>query len=341
MSNLKIGLGIKFLFMPLAMKKLSFLLYFCLLTINTFAQVRIILDTDIDSDVDDVEAVAMVHALADQKKVNLLGVIVTSDDPYAPLCVSALNKYFGRPRLPIGFLRNQREVIHRDRYKYTKQISEEFPHRLKSYKKAADAVFLYRKMLSHSPDSSVVIVTIGHLTSLQNLLKSGPDKNSSLTGLKLVEKKVSKWLCMGGLFPAGKEANFFNPDPLSTVYCVQQWQKSVVFAGWEIGKNVITGGQYLKDKLSPRSPVYRAYQLYNNFAGRSSWDQLAVFLLLPESKKYFDTVTQGYCLVNEDGSNKWITNKDSPYQEYLIFKTGADLKELAKILDDIVLDIAR
>lgn len=274
-------LGYEFVFLPLNMKKIFCLLvYFCLLNIISFAQVRIILDTDIDSDVDDVEAVAMVHALADQKKVNLLGVIVTSDDPYAPLCVSALNEYFGRPRLPVGFLKNQPEIIHRDRYKYTKQISEEFPHQLQSHEKATDAVSLYRKMLSDSPDFSVVIVTIGHLTSLQNLLKSRPDKHSLLTGLRLVEKKVSKWVCMGGLFPAGKEADFFNPDPLSTVYCLQQWKKPVVFAGWEIGKNVITDGQYLKDRLSPGSPIYRAYQLYNNFAGRSSWDQIAVFLLL-------------------------------------------------------------
>ena len=33
-------------------------------------QYNIILDTDIDSDVDDAEALAMVHTLADQKKIN-------------------------------------------------------------------------------------------------------------------------------------------------------------------------------------------------------------------------------------------------------------------------------
>jgi hypothetical protein len=51
---------------------------------------------------------------------------------------------------------------------------------------------------------------------------------------------------MGGLFPAGKEANFFRPDPLSTVYSLANWKRPVVFAGWEIGKDVITGGQYLR-----------------------------------------------------------------------------------------------
>jgi purine nucleosidase len=43
----------------------------------SFAQFKVILDADIDSDVDDVEALAMVHTLADQKKIDFLGVIVT------------------------------------------------------------------------------------------------------------------------------------------------------------------------------------------------------------------------------------------------------------------------
>ena len=318
---------------------ISLLFYWCF-HLTSFGQVRVILDTDIDSDVDDVEAIAMVHALADQKKIKLLGIIVTSDDPYAPLCVSALNKHFGRPRLPIGFLKNQQEIVHREGYRYTKQISDEFPRRLKSYENAEEAVSLYRQLLSESPDSSVVIVTISHLTSLQNLLKSARDKTSALSGAQLAEKKVSKWLCMGGLFPAGKEANFFRPDPLSTVYSLANWKRPVVFAGWEIGKDVITGGQYLKDKISNKSPVYRAYQLYNNFAGRSSWDQVAVFLLLPESKQFFDTVKDGYCYVNNDGSNKWMTDKDSPNQEYLVFKPNADRKELAKMLDDMAITIS-
>lgn len=50
-------------FAVVIMKKyFSLLVFFYLLSMFSFAQVGIILDTDIDSDVDDVEAVAMVHA---------------------------------------------------------------------------------------------------------------------------------------------------------------------------------------------------------------------------------------------------------------------------------------
>jgi inosine-uridine nucleoside N-ribohydrolase len=299
------------------------------------AQYKVILDADIDSDVDDVEALAMVHTLADQKKIDFLGVIVTSDDPFAAVCTDAINNYFNRPRLPIGVLKNQENLKNHSRY--TRQLAAEFPHRLPSHDKARDATAVYRKLLSKSPDGSVVIITIGHLSNLQNLLKSGGDKISPLSGKELVNKKVVKWLCMGGQFPEGKEANFYRPDPASTVYCLQEWEKPVIFAGWEVGDKIKTGGDYLKSKLSPASPVYRAYQLYNNFGGRASWDQVAVFLLIEEAGEFFETVTTGYLRVYEDGSNKWMPDKDSKHHEYVRFKPGVNYQEIARLMDDMAI----
>lgn len=298
----------------------------------SLAQVRVILDADLDSDVDDVEALAMVHNLANQEKIEFLGLIITSDDPYAASCASAINKFYKRSRLPIGVLKNQQNL--KNHSKYTRQIAEEFPHKLKSHNRAKDGTMLYRKLLSESPDSSVVIITIGHLTNLQNLLMSGSDKYSSLNGRELVNKKVVKWLCMGGRFHEGKEANFYRPDPASTVYCIQAWEKPVTFAGWEVGNKIKTGGNYLKAKLSPKSPVYRAYELYNNFSGRASWDQVAVFLLREDAGQYFDTVTEGYCQVYQDGSNKWLTDRDSKH-EYVRIKSSEACEEIGRIMDDM------
>ncbi len=49
--------------------------YICIMLVFNavaYGQVKVILDTDIDSDVDDVEALAMLHALADGQKIELL-----------------------------------------------------------------------------------------------------------------------------------------------------------------------------------------------------------------------------------------------------------------------------
>jgi purine nucleosidase len=163
------------------MKK-AYIFFNLLLFFHTagLGQYRVILDADIDSDVDDAEALAMVHTLADQRKIDFLGVIVTSDDSYAAVCADAINHYYGRPRLPIGVLKNQPNL--RNHSRYTRQVAAEFPHRLKSHEEAADATALYRKLLSRSPDSSVVIITIGHLSNLQHLLQSPGDKYSALSG---------------------------------------------------------------------------------------------------------------------------------------------------------------
>ncbi len=317
------------------MKQPSLFLAFLLFPFLSLAQYKVILDTDIDSDVDDVEALAMLHTLANQNKIDFLAVIVTSDDPYAALCTDALNSYFKRPHLPIGVLKKQPTLKNHSRY--TRQIAEEYPHHLNSHEQAQEATALYRKLLSQSPDSSVVIITIGHLTNLQNLLQSKADKHSPLNGKELAKKKVAKWLCMGGMFPKGKEANFYRPDPQSTLYCLKAWENPVIFAGWEIGKEIITGGAYLKNKLSAKSPVYRAYELYNNFQGRASWDQVAILLLKEEATNYFEIITDGYCQVNEDGSNQWIPAKDSKHG-YVVFKADVDYQEIAKIMDDMAIE---
>jgi len=309
------------------------LLLIVLLLTNTWfpsqAQ-KIILDTDLDSDVDDVGAMALLHTLADNGRAEILGIVVTSDDEYSPLCADAINHYFGRPDIPIGV---EKGIELRQHSLYTRAISSEFPHSLESYNDAEDATALYRRLLAQEPDSSVTIVTVGHLTNLMGLIESVPDQISPLTGLELVRLKTKSWVCMGGSYPGGKEANFYRPDPKSTQVCVEKWPGLVVFSGWEIGKDIITGGTYLKAYLSPQNPVWRAYQLYNDFQGRMSWDQTALLYALSDYA-YWDIERTGYCEVREDGSNTWINDNKNHNQGYFLVKEPP--LEVAKIIDALM-----
>lgn len=302
----------------------------CFISGITLAQTeKIILDTDLDSDVDDVGALAMLHTLADHDRVEILGVIVTSDDLFAPQCADVLNHYFKRPDIPIGV---EKGIPLTDFSRYTKALSKAFPHRIKEYNDANDATQLYRRLLASQPDSSVTIVTIGHLTNLRHLIESTPDAISELSGLELIEKKVKLWACMGGQFPEGKEANFYRPDPESTKIAVNRWPGRVIYSGWEIGNEIITGGTYLKKSLPTDSPVYLGYKLYNDFAGRQSWDQsLLLYLISPDS--YWALSPKGEALVRKDGSNAWKMDKEAN-QQYLIEKTPPT--EVAKIMDALM-----
>ncbi|HWI58536.1 MAG TPA: hypothetical protein VNZ22_15025, partial [Bacillota bacterium] len=87
--------------------------------------VRLIFDTDMDSDCDDAAALAMVHALADKGEVRILATMVSSKHPWSAPCTDAINTYYGRPNLPIGVPKGPGAIEQGSRY--ARQIAEEFP----------------------------------------------------------------------------------------------------------------------------------------------------------------------------------------------------------------------
>lgn len=283
--------------------------------------IPVILDTDIDSDVDDVGALAMLHAYERAGKARILGIIVTSDDVNSLACTDAINTYFGRGDIPLAACLQD---TMRDYSRYTKAIAQEFSHQFHPGKQAEESTVLYRRLLVGSPDTSVVIVTIGHLSSLSRLLDSPPDSLSPLDGTTLVAQKVKHWSCMGGRFPSGKEANFYRPDPQSTLNSLAKWPAPVTFAGWETGSELVTGGARFKDICPQESPVYRAYELFNNFEGRASWDQVAVLQAVEAEVGYFLPVTDGYCYAYDDGSNEWRQPPDGRRHGYLTIRASTE-----------------
>ncbi|TDE12329.1 nucleoside hydrolase [Dyadobacter psychrotolerans] len=318
------------------MKRFSLWL-FCVLMLISYLHVlaqkpvMVILDTDMDSDVDDVGALAMLHAYEREGKARILGIIVTSDDLYSAACTDAINTYFGRKDIPIGVSQNDSL---KSFSKYTQKIASEFPHTITSNAVAENGTAVYRRLLAGQPDHSVVIVTIGHLTSLNKLLSSPPDAISKLSGKALVALKVKAWSCMGGQFPSGKEANFYRPDPASTVACLAAWKLPVTFAGWEVGNQIVTGGASLKTNTNPSSPVYRAYELYNQFKGRASWDQISVLEAIEGPETYFSVVKNGNCVVSPDGSNLWNENVRSYNHGYLTIKSP--VQEISQRIDHLM-----
>lgn len=63
---------------------------------------RIIFDTDMDSDCDDAAALALLHALADRGEAEILAIAASSRYRWSVPCIEVINRYYGRPDLPIG-----------------------------------------------------------------------------------------------------------------------------------------------------------------------------------------------------------------------------------------------
>ena len=147
--------------------------------------------------------------LADSGQVNILAAVSSNKDEHVVPCIEVLNTYFNRPDIPVGAPKSEGGVSlttwHKT--KWTEELPARYPHKTAKTSDASDAVKVYRRILSTQPDSSVVVCTIGFFTNLKDLLLSGGDEYSPLSGCDLVAKKVKRVVSMAGLFPEGKEFN--------------------------------------------------------------------------------------------------------------------------------------
>ncbi len=277
------------------------------------APVPVIFDTDIDTDCDDVGAVACLHAMADAGEIEILATTVSSNFAYSVPCLDALNRYYGRPNLPLGSPKRAGASVHRGS-KYGKQIAERFPSRFETNDDAPSAVKVLRKTLATAKDNSVRLVTVGYLTNVADLLRSPADDISPLSGLELARQKISHFVVMGGRYPEhldpGKFGNL-KPDPESTVYVANHWPGTIYFSG--LGADVGTGRE--RNKLNEDNPLRVAYDLYlGDRPTRSSWDQVALLFTVRPEAPYWNIQTEGGNHIYPNGTNRWVEDDEHDHR---------------------------
>ena len=228
--------------------------------------VPVIFETDMTLDVDDVGALAVLHGLQMEEKVTILGVCYNEVHPLAPNTIDAINTYYKRGKIPIGiYTKTLRDPDPSDYFTFEHTDVDNYPHDL-SDNIVADAVEVYKQILSNQPDSSVVIISVGFLNNLHDLLLD-PE------GYTLVENKVRLLAVMGGLH--GDDFNFVRHGLVGqTQYVIENWPGTLVTT--HVGGDMITG-ETLTSTTPVTNPVRKAYELEwgvgpNN--GRSSWDQV-------------------------------------------------------------------
>lgn len=310
--------------------------------------VRIIYDTDMALDVDDVGALAVLHHLADKHECELLAVGISTpvniyDGYYAAACASAINTYYGRPDIPVGGYRGPYSISHAVST-YVEPVAKAFPHPLYSGLQASDAWKLYRKILAQSPDTSVVFVVVGFHTNMELLLDSKPDEYSPLNGYELVKQKVKLLSCMGGNFPDGGEEFNFNTYARSTLYVVSSWPSPVVFGGGEFGCHVECGGTLTEKYKIEDNPVAMSWYYFNGGKPRASWDELSALYAVRGCRNYFELSQPGQCFFMIKGG-EWQPNRNNSQNIWIPMPTGRhrylipvmSYKDLGNELDEMIL----
>ena len=283
-------------------------------------------------------AITLLHALADSNECKILATIASNRYSRIASVLSLFNTYFKRPDIPVGVVREGGVDIGSIQ-KWDSIIVTKYPHAIKSNNEAEKAVSLYRRILASQPDTSVTIVTVGFLTNMADLLRSGADAYSPLDGRSLVKQKVKQLVSMAARFDHEmgrfKEFNVVR-DAASSKVVFEQWNTPIIFSGFEIGVKVLSGLPLINSDIQ-HSPVKEVFQISipkdpQDKNGRMSWDQTAVLIAVRGYEPYYSAV-HGKIVAKDDGSNGW----DPSGKGHIYIKEKMPVPQVAALINHLMM----
>ncbi len=276
---------------------------------------KIIFDTDIGNDVDDVLALSVLHALETRHECRLLAVTITKPDALAGPFVNAMNTFYGRPQIPIGFTHSHLPNTP-SKFLLLADVRDHgvlrFPHHLRRSSDAPEAVHLLRKILATQSDKSVVIVQVGYFSNLAGLLSSRGDEFSPLGGRELAARKVKLLSVMAGAFRMPGHFLEYNvmQDLPASKKVARDWPTPIVWSGYEIGNAVRFPAMSIERDFSyvPHHPAAEAYCLYDPPPHeRPCWDLTSALYAVCPGRGYFGLSAPGRVTIETDGLTRFTT----------------------------------
>ncbi|MEV0788636.1 nucleoside hydrolase [Kribbella sp. NPDC050459] len=286
---------------------------------------KLVIETDLYSDVDDVGALAVAHHYADRGLAEILSIGINTPSRYGYQAARAVNAWYGRD-VPVGILEPLDDsVFEKD---YAKYLADRYGTTTTA---PEAAVTTHRRVLAAAPDKAVTVVSLGFFCNLEGLLDSGPDGISALTGRQLIESKVGRLVAMAGTFPEGRQFNIAE-KPHSARAVIEGWPTPIEFLGWEVGARVLTG-----TSISTRDDdvIGEAYSRYCGPGGsRESWDLLTVHLALEGVGRYYELSEPGRLLVDPTGHSTFVPDPAGLHRHVALAVAPAQLEaELDRILE--------
>ena len=294
----------------------------------------VIFDTDIGSSADDLFALEMLYRYEDEGRCRLLGVMVDREGERNAAFADVMNTYFGHGDVPVGLVRDGIkepkvwiDYAHVADTKDGQDGNPMFRRTVADYSQLPDGWRLYRRLLAAQPDHSVSIVSVGFVTCLAQLLASGADEYSSLSGVELVRRKVKCIYLQGGVFGEAVEPDFnFAQGITFSKPFFQNWPQEVdmVFSPMEAGQDVeYTPEQVIADvSWTDAHPIKQVYMQCDCNTGQRMWDVMPVVqavegdalfslsgrgtvTLTDQAETIFTPSATGNCRYQLPGSEAW------------------------------------
>jgi len=245
-----------------------------------------------------------------------------------------MNTYFGHGDVPVGLVRDgikePKVWIDYAHVADTKDGEGQpmFRRTVADYSSLPDGWRLYRRLLAAQPDRSVSIVSVGFVTCLAQLLTSGADAYSSLSGVELVRRKVKCIYLQGGVFGEAVEPDFnFAQGITFAKTFFQLWPQEVdmVFSPMETGQDVeYTPEQVIADvSWTDSHPIKQVYLQCDCNTGQRMWDVMPVIQavegdalfslsgrgtvqLTDKAETFFTLSATGNCRYQLPGTESWV-----------------------------------
>lgn len=275
---------------------------------------KIIYETDMCLDVDDVGGLAILHALANNGEAEILGVSFNEVHPSGAATIDAINTWYGRGDIPIGVYKGV--LNNPDGSGYLDAVAK-FPHDLDN-NSAMSSLELYRQVLSQQPDSSVTIISVGFLNNINDLLLAEPE---------LVARKVKELVQMAGVNNDG--FNLVRHNLVSASQnVIENWPTPLVIS--QEGSSILTGDNL--QSAPEENPVREAFYKFfgNSFKGRPSWDEMAVLYGVRGTRNYFNLISSGTGSL----SNGYVWHMKPGFRSYLTNRYGNSTYE--KIIEELM-----
>lgn len=285
---------------------------------------QIIIDTDICSSTDDLFAMQLLYRYASQGRCNLLGVIVDRMGDTNAAVADLMNNYYGFPSLPIALERNGTyERFSYINYTPIAQATDDdgnllFARTYSDYSSIPDGYALYRRLLANAADGSVTIMLTGIPSSIANLLASGADQYSSLSGVELVRRKVKRLYFMATKLEPGNDQNvspgyniMMHPEAAKAL--LQMWPDDVdIIISPSAPGNMVEYEPELVISDIDWTDIHPIKQIYMRFdcnTGQRMWDPMLP-LQEVEDDGLIDLSPRGRIVISDDNKVSFIADPE-------------------------------
>ena len=295
-------------------------------TINAAQPVKVIFDTDMGNDVDDVVALDMFYKYLDAGKVDLLGIISSKREGGSVKFIDAMNTLYGYPNIPVGIVKTYPEegyVCEDKRLNYADYTINQhnYKHTITDWDAVEDGYKLIRKLLAAQEDKSVTFVTVGFSTNMARLLASKADEYSPLDGKSLMAQKANKVVIMAGNFHERKKEYNIYKDHFAAVRFVAECPVPMYFTDYALGHSTLYPYQTVESAFNyvEHHPLVVSFNYYAKMPyNRPLWDPTAVLFAVEGHKGFASLSKSGYITVDQKSITDFTEDKGSNRYYYKV-----------------------